>query len=106
MPNEQSPAERHIARTLTDDEGMGKPLSRRTRQTRRTVEAYLAAGVMPRYMERLREIEAERVSIRNQLARAYRRLQGACGEDRDAFARRWRQMAHAWPVEGINQLLK
>lgn len=106
MPNEQSPAERHIARTLTDDEGMGKPLSRRTRQTRRTVEAYLAAGVMPRYMERLREIEAERVSIRNQLARAYRRLQEACGEDRDAFARRWRQMAHAWPFEGINQLIK
>src|SRR3954452_23887644 len=77
MPNEQSPAERHIARSRTDDEGMGKPLSRRTRQTRRTVEAYLAAGVMPRYMERLREIEAERVTIRNQLARTYRRLQEA-----------------------------
>ena len=56
MPDqdEQSPVERRIERSFEDPEIVGKPLSRRARQTRRSVEAYLKAGVLPRYMERLR----------------------------------------------------
>ncbi len=69
-----SAVERRIARSGVDESREGRPLSRRARQTRRTVEAYLAAGVMPRYMERLREIEAERKRLRRQIARAYARL--------------------------------
>src|SRR3954453_919793 len=70
----RSPVERRIIRSGVDENREGKPLSRRARQTRRTVEAYLAAGVMPRYMERLHEIEAERQQLRRRIARAYRSL--------------------------------
>jgi hypothetical protein len=44
----ESPVERRIARSFEGDEGFGKPLSRRARQTRRSVETYLKAGVLPR----------------------------------------------------------
>jgi hypothetical protein len=102
----RSVVERRIVRSGVDQSRQGKPLSRRARQTRRTVEAYLAAGVMPRYMERLREIEAERANLRRRIARAYRSLKEACGDDREAFARRWRERAHEWPFDEINQLIK
>jgi len=93
-------------RSGLDEAREGRPLSRRARQTRRTVEAYLAAGVMPRYMERLREIEAERANLRRRIGRAYRALKEACGDDREAFARRWRERAHEWSFDDINQLIK
>jgi hypothetical protein len=106
MASESSPAERRIARSFTDESGHGKPLSRRARQTRRTVEAYLAAGVMPRYMERLREIEGERRRLRRQAERAYRSLQAECGHDREEFARRWRERVDRFDFEDVNQLIR
>jgi hypothetical protein len=102
----RSAVERRIARSVVDESGVGKPLSRRARQTRRTVEAYLAAGLIPRYMERLREIETERARHRAQLAGAYRALRDACGDDREGFARRWRAQAYSWRFEEINQLVR
>jgi hypothetical protein len=101
----RSTVERRIARSQIDDSGVGKPLSRRARHTRRSVEAYLAAGVIPRYMERLKEIENERSRLRRQIGRAYRRLAEECAGDREAFARRWRERAGRWPFEHINQLI-
>jgi hypothetical protein len=98
--------ERRIVRSGVDESREGKPLSRRARQTRRTVEAYLAAGVMPRYMERLREIEAERANLRRRIGRAYRALRESCGEDREAFARAWRKRAGEWSFDDINQLIQ
>jgi hypothetical protein len=101
----RSTVERRIARSQIDESGVGKPLSRRARHTRRSVEAYLAAGVIPRYMERLKEIENERSRLRRQIGRAYRRLAEECGDNREAFARRWRERAGRWPFEHINQLI-
>ena len=98
--------ERRLYDTLEDTAGVGKPLSRRARQTRRTVEAYLKAGGVPRYMERLNEID---MSVRMQTARleaAYLRLQAACGHDQELFAGRWRERAHAWRFERLNQLIR
>lgn len=102
----RSLVERRIVRSGVDESREGKPLSRRARQTRRSVEAYLAAGVMPRYMERLRDIEAERANLRRRIGRAYRALKEACGDDREAFARRWRERANEWRFDEINQLIK
>jgi hypothetical protein len=102
----RSPVERRIVRSGVDEAREGKPLSRRARQTRRTVEAYLAAGVMPRYMERLSEIESERKRIRSRIARAYDTLSKACGDDRQEFARRWRERAENWDFADINQLIE
>jgi hypothetical protein len=102
----RSPVERRIVRSGVDEAREGKPLSRRARQTRRTVEAYLAAGVMPRYMERLREIESERKRLRSRIARAYDTLEKSCGDDREEFARRWRERAQKWDFDDINQLIQ
>jgi hypothetical protein len=102
----RSPVEKRIVRSGVDEARQGKPLSRRARQTRRTVEAYLAGGVMPRYMERLREIEAERARLRRRIARAYKILQKSCGHDREEFARRWRERAPEWDFDDINQLIE
>jgi hypothetical protein len=101
----RSTVERRIARSQIDDAGVGKPLSRRARHTRRSVEAYLAAGVIPRYMERLKDIEAERARLRRQIGRAHRRLSEACGDDREAFARAWRERAERFDFETINRLI-
>jgi hypothetical protein len=98
--------ERRIHDSLEDTGGVGKPLSRRARQTRRTVEAYLKAGGVPRYMERLNEID---MGIRMQTMRletAYTRLRAACEHDADLFARRWREQAEGWRLERLNQLIR
>jgi hypothetical protein len=98
--------ERRLYDTLEDTGGVGKPLSRRARQTKRTVEAYLKAGGVPRYMERLNDIDT---GVRMQVARletAYLRLRAACGHDPDLFASRWRERAHTWRFERLNQLIR
>ena len=106
MSEPRSLVERRLEDSLIDRGGVGRPLSRRARQTRRSVEAYLAAGVLPRYMERLREIEIAIVTERRRIERAYRTVREACGEDRELFSRRWRARARRWPFEHINELIR
>jgi hypothetical protein len=101
-----SPAERLLGRAAEGVPGIGKPLSRRQRQTRRSLEAYLKAGLRPRWMERLSEIDQSIAAQRQRIARAYRRLQDECGEDRDEFARRWREQAAAWRFDDLNELIE
>jgi hypothetical protein len=50
--DQRTPLEKRIAKSFEDDSGYGKPLSRRARQTKKSVESYLRGGVMPRYIER------------------------------------------------------
>jgi hypothetical protein len=104
--DQQSPIERRIERSFEDTIGVGKPLSRRTRQTRRTVESYLKGGVLPRHMERLREIESETVEHRRRLEHAYRVLQERCGDDRAAFSRLWRRRVDSWRFDKLNELIR
>ena len=105
-PDQQSPVERQIERAFEDTEVVGKPLSRRARQTRRSVEAYLKAGVLPRYMERLREIESETDDHKRRLERAYRALHEECAGDAAAFARLWRARARTWRFDKVNELIE
>ena len=98
--------ENRLRRSLEDDTTVGKPLSRRARQTKRTVEAYLRAGGVPRYMERQRDIDAELSLHSHRLARAYRALQAAVRGDAEAFERRWRDRAHAWRFDRVNELIR
>jgi hypothetical protein len=102
----ESPVERRIERSFEDTQVIGQPLSRRARQTRRSVEAYLKAGVLPRYMERLREIEHELAEQRMRLERAYRATREACGDDTGLFARLWRQRARSWRFDKLNDLIR
>ncbi len=103
--DEQSPVERRIERSFEDPEVVGRPLSRRTRQTKRSVESYLKGGVLPRYMERLREIERETKDHLTRLERAYRALQEEHKGDRETFARLWRARAQSWRFDRINELI-
>jgi hypothetical protein len=73
--------------------------------SRATVEAYLAAQVMPKWMERLREIHDELAGHRIRLERVYGDLRESCGDDLAAFAARWRDMARRWNFDYVNQLI-
>ena len=103
-----SPVERHVERSYVDAEtsGHGKPLPRRVRQMQRSVEAYLRAGGLPRYMERARDIEQGIRRERIHLERAYATLLEECGSDRDEFAQRWRARARTWSFDRLNQLIR
>jgi len=104
--HEQSPVERRVERSFEDTEVVGKPLSRRARQTRRSVEAYLKAGVLPRYIERLREIERETEDQCARLDRAHRALKDECAGDAAMFARLWRARARSWRFDKLNELIE
>jgi hypothetical protein len=101
----RSSVERLLERKAVDDTGVGRPLSRRARQTARSVEAYLKSGVRPRWMERLSDIDAGIAAETQRLARAYRALHEECGRDSALFARRWRAVARNWPFDGLNELI-
>jgi hypothetical protein len=102
----RSAVERIVGRDLDEDAGLGKPMSDRARQRPRTVEAYLKAGVRPRWMERVGEIDAGIARERRRLARAYRALRGECRGDAALFAARWRALAHDWRFDDLNALIE
>lgn len=101
-----SAVERLLARDLEEVDGVGRPLSRRARQTRRSVEAYLQAGVRPRWMERLGEIDALVGRETRRLERAYGALREEHRGDPRAFARRWRALARTWRFDDVNELIR
>jgi hypothetical protein len=98
----QAPAERLVSRTL-DERDLGRPLSERARQTRRSVEEYLKAGGRPRWMERLLEIDRGIARERRRLDRAYRALREQCPSEQ--FADRWREIVRGWRFDAINELI-
>ena len=102
----RSAAERLIAESLEDPRSAGRPISERGRRIGRTLENYLKAGIRPRWMERLIEIENGTKRERRRLAEAYEDLRAECGADRARFARRWRATAHAWSFEELNELIR
>jgi hypothetical protein len=104
----RTPLERRIAKSMLDEPGAGKPLSRRARQTKRSVESYLRGGHMPRYMERLREIETAVQTQHRLLARAHRLLAEEVDGDAAEFERRWRSYARSQSrrFDDLNQLIR
>jgi hypothetical protein len=102
----RSSVERLLERRTVDETGLARPLSRRARQTARSVEAYLKSGVRPRWMERLSDIDQGIAAEKQRLARAYRRLQEECAGNPQLFARRWRAVAREWPFDALNELIE
>ncbi len=103
---QRSAVERIVGRDLDEESGKGRPLSSRAAQTQRSIEAYLKAGVRPRWMERISEIDAAIARERGELARAYRTLQGECAGDAAIFAERWQRLAEHWPFGALNVLIE
>jgi hypothetical protein len=100
-----SPAERLLARGMIDEAGVGKPLSERTLQRQRSLESYLRGEMLPRFIERAKEIEQSRRRHQRELADVHRALSEECGEDRELFAGLWTERAHTWDFSEINQLI-
>lgn len=91
---------------LEDPRSGGRPISERARRSQRSLENYLKAGLRPRWMDRLIEIERGSARHRRQLAEAYEALQAQCGDDPGRFARRWRAIAEAWSFGDLNELIR
>ena len=68
---QHSPVERRVARSLDGEDRHGRPISTEELHRERTVENYLRGAVMPRWMERLRDIEAGIRRHRSALQRDY-----------------------------------
>jgi hypothetical protein len=100
-----SAVERHLERSRIEARRMGA-LSSSSLQRERTIEAYLRAGVVPRYMERLREIHQATDHHRRRLAGEYERLAAAHAGDPAAFARAWRARVETWRFDEVNQLVR
>ena len=105
MADSRSPAERRILRSFEDPQRIGRPLSRATRQTQRSLEGTLRGAVMPRFMQRLNEIERAMRAHEERLAEAYDDLR-AHERDDERFAHRWRELARGWSFEELNQLIR
>ncbi len=103
---DESPAERVLNRSRIDDEGVGKPFSERVRHHRRTLEAYFKAGSVPRWMERVSEVDQGIAHERRRFAERYRALREEYGHDREAFARHWEAIAHAARFDDLNELIR
>jgi hypothetical protein len=107
-PEQRTPVERHVKRSFEDEalvDATGRPLSRRQRQTRRTAEQYLRAGVAPAYMRRLKTIERELERHRRRLDRVHRLLSETI-TDPQAFAEQWRARAREWNFGPVNELIR
>jgi hypothetical protein len=103
---EHTSVERLVRKSLIDEDALGRPFNERVRQSRRTLENYLKAGGIPRWMERVMEVDGRVAQERERLATAYRALQHECGADRERFARRWRAFAEATRYEDLNELIR
>ena len=99
-------AERLLAESLEDPRSAGRPFSSRARESRRSLEDYLRAGMRPRWMDRLIEIERGTKREQRRLAKAYEQLREECGDDRHTFARRWRAIADGWRFDELNELIR
>jgi hypothetical protein len=88
------------------EEGRGRRrISRRTLQSPSSVEAYLKGGVIPRFIERSRQIEDEAQRQRLRLERAYDWMRGKYADDPASFAEHWTGMANRWSFADVNELI-
>lgn len=102
---ELTPAERRIRRAREGKPRRG-PLSNQALTTERTVESYLRSGVMPRFMERLREIHADTERHRQRLAAAYAELRARLADRPEDFPAAWRDRVATWRFDEVNELIR
>jgi len=94
--DDATPAERYLRERTDDLPGVGKPLTERARLGQRSVESYLTgANNPPRWMERVREIDAALKRERRLLEAERRALRARHARNPDGFARAWRDFAAA-----------
>ncbi|HEY6760876.1 MAG TPA: hypothetical protein VI318_15370 [Baekduia sp.] len=101
-----SPVEKRVARSLDGEDRHGRPIPTEELQRERSVENYLRGAVMPRWMERLRDIEAGTRLHRTRLADDYAYLREQCGNDARRFADEWRALVQRRSFDDVNDLVR
>ena len=71
-----------------------------------SVHEYIRGSIMPRFMERLREIEDRLTEHQMRLERRYRELQQVHGTEPELFAERWSAVAEGWNFDEVNELIR
>lgn len=105
-PPQLSAVERRVIRSLDGEDRRGQPISQQELHRERTVEGYLRAGVMPRWMERLRDIEAGTRLHRRRLAADHEWLREQHADDPERFAAEWRALVAARRFDDVNDLIR
>jgi hypothetical protein len=100
---DETTVEKLLKRSL-DEHGGGRPISERARLAQRSVDSYLKAGVRPRWMERLSQIERGIKQERAALERTYRTMRAA--HDPATFAEHWRAHAQSRDFSALNLLIE
>ena len=80
-------------------------IARRSLRNTSTVEQYLQAGVVPRFIERAQQIETEARRHRQRLERAYEWAREKHVDDPEGFAERWTNIAENWRFDDVNDLI-
>jgi hypothetical protein len=101
-----SAVERRVLRSLDGEDRRGQPISQQELHRERTVEGYLRGGVMPRWMERLREIEVGIRRHRRRLAADREWLREQHAGDPVRFAAEWRALVAARRFDDVNDLIR
>jgi hypothetical protein len=105
-PLRLSAVERRVARSLDGENRRGQPIPTEELQRERSVENYLRGAVMPRWMERLRDIHSGIERHRSRLAADYAWLREQCGDDAERFAREWRELVGRRSFDDVNDLVR
>ena len=103
---DRTAAERLVKKDLDAATGLGKPISSRARSSQRSIESYLKAGVKPRWMERIMEIDNAIAHQKRRFARAHRTLREQSAGDEAAFAERWTEFAGRARFDELNELIQ
>jgi len=108
MPSEhgKTPVERLLDRRRDDTQDTRRALPNRALRTQRSLEAYLKAGVTPRWMTRQQEIERDTRAQRRRLRTLQAQLREECEGDPERFAQRWREIARATDFSRVNELIR
>jgi hypothetical protein len=101
-----SAVERRVLRSLDGEDRRGQPISQQELHRERTVEGYLRGGVMPRWMERLRDIESGTRLHRRRLAADREWLREQHADDPERFAAEWRALVAARRFDDVNDLIR
>lgn len=80
-------------------------IARRSLRSVSSVEQYLQAGVVPRFIERARQIDQTMRRHEVRLERAYDWARERYAVDPVEFAARWRAIAADWRFDDVNELI-
>ena len=101
-----SAVERRVQRSLDGEDRKGRRIPTEELQRERSVENHLRGALMPRWMERLRDIDAGTRRHHSRLAADYAWLREQNADDPETFAREWRALVAQRRFDDVNDLVR